>query len=265
MLPRFKRQVANPLTEISELQVFVDTREEEDGVLIVSSDVRIASVVGDIGGRDFKYGPRRASLRFVISGCEATRGARFNDSPPEPMEISEVLREAITNEKSTGLHAAAGIGASLQGTAASFGLNGEIGSKATSVAQLERTSSARKLSKFVKSRPNLRWEFEPRNGDDPASFLDDTYLAQHEMFSAEVSHGANKVSVDGLLYCRKRDFSIIAVEKKRGDGFTQSKNREAIMNLVLQKALKEAEVSTGLLGEEYIVLSKCTVSDSDED
>ena len=83
------------------------------------------------------------------------------------------------------------------------------------------------------------------------------------MFSAEVSADANQVCVDGLLYCRKRDFGIVVLEKKFGDGFFQSTNREAIMNLVLQKALKEAEISAGLLGEEFIVLSKCTVSDED--
>ena len=103
MSRRFKRQVANPLTEISELQVYVDATEGEERVLHVSSEVRIAPAIGEIAGRDFKYGPRRASLKFHISGCEAANRARFNDMPLETVEISEVRREAINNDKSASL------------------------------------------------------------------------------------------------------------------------------------------------------------------
>lgn len=261
MSRRFKRQVANPLTEISELQVYVDATEGEERVLHVSSEVRIAPAIGEITGRDFKYGPRRASLKFHISGCEAANRARFNDMPLETVEISEVRREAINNDKSASLTVGGKIESNYLGLVPSGELKSALQINTSSATQLERTITTKKLSKFVKPRPNLRWDFEPRNSVDPASFLDDTFISQHNMFSAEVSAGANQVCVDGLLYCRKCDFGIVAIEKKFGDGFFQSTNREAIMNLVLQKALKEAEISAGLLGEEFIVLSKCSVSD----
>ena len=263
MSRRFKPQSANPLTEISELGVFVDIGQGEAADLTVCADVRISPVLESIKGRDFKYGPNRALLSFQISGCEAERGARYNDTPPEPSEVTELQRESVMKERTGSI----GVGTSLEASpeVANGRLSAAGGCELTAktVAHSEKTTSSRRLSKFVKARPNLRWEFTSRNSPDSSSFLDDTYLTNHPMFAAKVSEGANQVSVDGMLYCRKGDFSIVAVGRKMGDGLFQSRNREAIMNLVIQKAVKDAEITAGLLGEPYIVLSRCKVVDGD--
>lgn len=260
---RFKRNAVNALAEIAELQIHVDADENTPSRLTVSTDVRIAPGTESLRGRDFKYGPRRAILAFSVSGCEVPRGPRYNDAPPVPLEIEETLRETITKEKASSLNASVSMDASPEEAKGRFLAGGAAEAKAQTVKQIERKSAVKKLSKFVKSRPNLRWEFESRIAADPSSFLDDTYLADEPMFSTIISEGANQVSVEGLLYCRKSDFSIVATGKKMGDSFFQPRNREAIMSLVIQKAIKDACVNAGLLGEEYIVLSTCNVTDGD--
>lgn len=263
MARKLLREASNPLTEISELQVYAEAFGEADDLLTIFSDVRIAPTTGEVNGRDFKYGPRRAVLSFRISGCEPVKGARFSDTLPESMEVLEVQSQVSTTQHSAIVEASAGIAGRPDGRELSGGGSVSGEAKTSSVTRIERTSSAKKIGKFVKSRPNLQWDIEPRNDDDPNSFLCESYLAGHEMFSAKVFDRTNQVSISGVLYCRKKDFGIVAVDKKFGSGFFGAPNREAIMSLILQKALKDADTSCGMLGEEFLVLSKCIVGDLD--
>jgi hypothetical protein len=256
------RKVENPLPFLSELDMHCDFAED-DRAFGLNVHVRICPALNEVGGRDFKFGPVRAYLKINLSGAEPGDAVRYNDSLPEPAEVVETdLRE-----KNTGR--ATNSEASLSGDTDPTGLLPSAGARLSytrensNVSKQTTATTTRRTNKLIKARPGLRWEIESRNSADPDAFLDDTYANGQRFLNANVRDGANGIAAESLLYCRKKDFAVVAVNKKVSDGFLHARNKEAVMALVLVKAIKGAEIHGAVIEEEHIFLSRCTIRDAD--
>lgn len=260
---RLKRESNNPLQDISDLEVYGEFHEASHDVVEVFADIRIGPLVEDVGGRDFFFGPTRASVRFHLSGSEPHRGERYSDPLSSSEEETNTLTDRSQATDSVSATVVAGLAVSTDLALPKIGVEGSVVGSLAHSSVLERVVTSRRSNKFIKAKPGLRWDIEPRNPADPNCFLDDTYAQGHRMFQAKVKDGANAISISSQLYCRKKDFVVVAKDRKRGDSLFGVKNREKIMALVIARSIKQSEHSSGMLGEEWIVLSTSSVQEAD--
>jgi hypothetical protein len=256
------RKLENPLPFLSELDMHCDFAEDYRAFGL-NVHVRISPALNEVAGRDFRFGPVRAYLKINLAGAEPGDAVRYNDSLPEPSEIVETeLREKSTGNAT---NSAANLGGEIDPTNALPSVGAQLShTRENSISSRKTTATTTKrINKFIKARPGLRWEIESRNSADPDAFLDDTYANGQRFLSANVRDGANGITAEGLLYCRKKDFAVVAVNKRVSDGFLHARNKEAIMALVLAKAIKGAEIKGAIIEEEHIFLSRCTIQDAD--
>jgi hypothetical protein len=260
---KLKRESNNPLEDMSDLEVYGKFHDTSPDTIEVFADIRINPLVEDVGGRDFTFGPTRASIKFYLMGSEPEMGERYSDHLSPADEETNTLTNR--NEISSGLSASlkAGIDASTDLAVPNVGMGAHATGSVAQMSVLERVVTSRRSNKFIKSKAGLRWEIEPRNPDDPNCFLDDTYAQGHRMFRAKVKDGANAISVSSQLYCRKKDFAVVAKDRRRGDSLFGVKNREKIMALVIARSIKQSENSSGMLGEEWLILSTSTLTEAD--
>lgn len=260
---KLKRDTNNPLRDISDLQIYGEFPETRTDTVDVFADIRIGPLTEEIAGRDFCFGPTRASVRFELSGTEPERGERYND--PLTTADEEVSTLTVRSEHTSEVSAKLAAGISASQDLALARVSAEVGAegRAFQNSALDRVLTSRRSSKFIKAKPGLRWDIEARNPSDPNCFLDDTYAQGHQMFRAKVKDGANMISISAQLYCRKKDFSIVAKDRKRGDKLFGVKNREKIMAAVIARSIKQSENSSGMLGEAWIVLSTSSLEESE--
>lgn len=247
---KFRIDGRNPLTELSELRFDYSVSEDE---LSLKCRLILGIMKLCYNKRDYEVGVVHAFLRLNLEGCETTL---------HPLYGEEVLGEMIEDTSSH-------IDATLTGTAAlslksEMNLGAELGASvsASNIQTTRRSQSRKRLP--VKALPNSTWEILSLDlnniGDKP---IEGTVIPSAILCRIRLRDGGNRLSILGEVQVSKKALKVMPKGGNRvSKGFSEWQNKDVIVGLILQKAIRrEASSSVGGETDSFVAVSRCEISE----
>ena len=245
---KFNVHDKNPLGELSELRFEMKPKGQE---FDLTCQLRLGTMQFEHNGREYSVGISHAHLRLTLEGCETALGSAFGESPLEAV----VEEDRLTTE--------AGVNADLSiGVNSNKGVNAEASVSAGAKGVRTRSLTQSKVHLPVTARPNNSWEVRPiKVTGQPENIIEGTAIPNAALASIRRKQGGNRMAVIGELQVSK---SSIKVSAKGGNkvskSFNQWQNKDAIVSLVLKKALqREAIGSFSKRSSSTVAFSRCEV------
>jgi hypothetical protein len=247
--PTFKRDEKNPLPEFAELRMEVLS---DEGEFDVNCQLRFSSDEIDVVGRTFRVGIEEARLQLALEGCETVLGKDFGEALLAPVAHSETL----TRETST----AASLGGSLDALGTP---SGEIGASTSAaknhVTQINQTRQSLPMTAL----PNAGWRIKSIQVVDGAGNpLDGTAMRGERLTRLKRRSGGNRVSVVAELQVKRSSITVKPTKGNRwGRMFSAASNKDAIVALILQRAMRREAASVPQQHENTVVVSRAAVTE----
>jgi len=248
----FKKNEINPLTDLSGLSMELRPNGEE---LDLHCQLRFTTDEIEFSSRNYVVGFRQARLQLYLEGWDKKIGEDYGD-----VKIPTVEKSAKLVQKTD--------------ASGEFGGGGSASVKVdgipTGSVQLAVTGKVQKHSNLVfesgynqeippiKTLPNNAWRIEAEHDDGPDNFLDGTALSGDRLCVLARQQGSNQSRIVAELQVRRSKISVRPAKgNKWGKIFSLSRNKDAIIAKVLEKAIKrEAEGATARSLDAVVVASK---------
>lgn len=239
----------NPLGEFSELR---SRLEKNDEYLDLFATVKFGLMRINLDDCDYILGASRAYLAIQTSGLEISMGTVLGEAPFEPWVETEEHSKVSQKSGSIG----ASVRASDVGSSANLDGSAEAGTTGSRKKSLKRET--KKLP--VKSLPGNRWEISDADISGNKRQMEGTALSNEMICKLVEESKSNQASLSLDLYVRKIDLVVTAEGNKLARRFKLLKNKEAVIGLVAQKALRR-EIAREDFGqnEKTMVVSRTEV------
>lgn len=248
----FKKIETNPLTDLSGLSMELHQNDEE---LDVHCQLRFTTDEIEFSSRTYVVGIRQARLQLYLEGWDKKIGEDYGD-----VRIPTIARSSKSVQETCASGEVGGGGAtSIKGDGV-----------ATGTAQVALAGKVQKNSKVlleseynqeippIKSLPNNAWKIEAAHDGGSDAPLEGTVLSGERLCVLTRKQGSNQSQVTAELQVRRSKITVRPAKgNKWGKIFSLSRNKDAIIAKVLEKAIKrEAEGATARSLDAVVVASK---------
>lgn len=246
--PRLEKRISkselNPLTELAELRLSMN---RGTSTYDVGCQLRFSSAELEFRNRDYLVGISEARLQLYLEGLETVLGEDFGDAD---LPTTEATRESTSEtDLSVGLAFEADVnGPNKSGIATGMG------------ASRRRSQTLRSTSALLPmvALPNAAWRVRNVEGAGQDATLDGTAMRGQRLCRLQAKSGGNRTIVTAELQVRRSHLRVKpASGDKWGKRFSLIRNKDAVVGLVLQRAIRrEAAAATGRELQKTVVVSK---------
>jgi hypothetical protein len=202
---------------------------------------------------EFQVGISDAQLRLTLEGCESTLDARYGETR------LPIVTEEQTVEKNSDLTLNAQISASVD----------ELGDFATGAGgKMGVSKSARSFQSSVRlpveALPNDAWRIRSvKPGQTSSDIIEGTAIAGECICSIRRKFGGNRILIVGEVHVSKSSIRVSAVKGNFWGKFMSEKSgKEAIVGLILKKAIQREATSRSQSGDAQVVaVSRCEIKE----
>lgn len=241
----FDKDERNPLGEMSDLRLELDECEDDFDIKCL---LRFGTGEFSYKGKPYVLGFLRAQLQLGLEGLETVLGSDFSEAT-----ITHV------NEVDSVLTGSSG-GAAAD---AEFDTDGQARTRfvisAKARREHNREAKQEKTKLPISTLPGNRWQVEMPANDGA---LEGTVMSGERLTRLRRKTGVNRVGVVAEVHVKKRE---ICVTPPSGNALTKAlrltKNRDEVVGLVLQKAMRREAADVTQHHPEVVVVSKTTFSE----
>lgn len=248
----FKKSETNPLTDLSGMSMELRQNGEE---LELHCQLRFATDEIQFRSRAYTVGIRQARLQLYLEGWDKKIGEDYGDVKIPTVEMSsKTVQETCASGEVGGGGAASIKGEGIPTGAVQLTVAGKLQRGSKAILESEYNQSIPPITAL----PNNAWKIESRLDEGPDAPLVGTALSGERLCALSKKHGSNQSYITAELQVRRSAISVhAAAGNSWGKRFSLSRNKDAIVAKVLEKAIKrEAEGATARSLEALVVASK---------
>ncbi|QFT97392.1 hypothetical protein FIU85_08770 [Roseovarius sp. THAF8] len=248
----FKKRETNPLTDLSGLSMELRPNGEE---LDVHCQLRFATDEIEFSSRAYVVGIRQARLQLYLEGWDKKIGADYGDLKiPTVERSSKSVQETCTSGEIGGGGAASIAGDGMPTGSGQVGVTGNVKKSWKEALESEYNQEIPPIT----SLPNNAWQIKVMHDGSPDTPLEGTALSGERLCILSRTQGSNQSHVTAELQVRRSQITVRPSKgNKWGKMFSLSRNKDAIIAKVLEKAIKrEAEGATARSLDAVVVASK---------
>ncbi len=214
--------------------------------------LRFSSEEIEVCGKNFRVGFEMARLQLGMEGCETVLGTDFGEAVLSPVDHTDALTRETT--------ISAGVDGGTDGLGAPRGsMNMAMGRKRTHVRQTNQTRRTLPMTAL----PNAGWRVKSlsitEGSGDP---LDGTAMRGERLTRIKRKSGGNRMSIVAELQVKRSSISVKPTKANRlGSLFGAANNKDAVVAMILQRAMRREAASVPQQNENTVVVSRAIVTE----
>jgi hypothetical protein len=247
--PKIKSSYQNLLDELSELRLAIAPCDDS---FDVTCRLRFASTDVELHGRSYTVGISEARLQLSLEGCETAIGYDYGAA-----ELASGSEErSSSNQSQVGGQAGGSI--SLDGLAIP-----SASVKAAAEAAFTHAISMKRELLPMTALTNNAWRVRDVFSKSGGAPLEGSAMEGQRLCRLQRKEGGNRLNVSAELQVKRRAISVNPSKgDKRGKLFSLSRNKDAVVAKVLEKAIRrEASTMSRNTPDDTIVASTAELTE----